>query len=148
MSNGGRVSGRSRPAGWNAHKARRDARSAGALVLGFGAAALAAPVEVYREGPEFCPRDRPPDAPVLSQAAAIARARTLLPRAHCALSRFVAGCDAEAEFTDGTWRILLHQYQLRGYRHDQRGLAHSYVILDAVGNCLANIPGTEPGSRE
>jgi hypothetical protein len=124
------------------------ARIVAALHFGFAAAAVAAPVEVYREGPEFCPRDRGPDAPVLSRAAAIERARSLLPRGFCALSRFVAGCDAESEFVEGSWRIFLHQYQLRGYRHDSRGLAHTYVILDAVGNCLANIPGTELGSKE
>ncbi len=121
-----------------------------ACVLGIGlhaAAALAGPIEAYREGTEFCPRDRPAEAPVLTQAVAIERARALLPRGFCALSRFVAGCDAESEFIQGTWRIFLHQYQLRGYRHDQRGLAHSYVILDAVGNCVANIPGTELGSK-
>ena len=119
---------------------------AGVLVFGLAGVAVAGPVDVYREGPEFCPRDRAAEAPRLTQAAAIERARTLLPRGFCALSRFVAGCDAESEFVEGTWRIFLHQYQLRGYRHDQRGLAHSYVILDAVGNCIANIPGTELGS--
>lgn len=118
------------------------------LAQGFATAAFGAPVEVYREGPEFCPRDRPATAPRLSQNAAIERARTLVPKGFCALSRFVAGCDAEVEFIDGSWRIFLQQYQLRGYRHDSRGLGHTYVILDAVGNCLANIPGTEPGSRE
>ena len=116
------------------------------LVAGIAGAAAAGPVDVYREGPEFCPRDRPANAPKLTQVGAIERARTLLPRGFCALSRFVAGCDAESELVEGTWRIFLHQYQLRGYRHDQRGLAHSYVILDAVGNCIANIPGTELGS--
>jgi hypothetical protein len=124
------------------------ARITGAFLFGFGGAIVAAPVEVYREGPEFCPRDRKPDAPALTQAAAVERARSLLPRGFCALSRFVAGCDVESEFVEGTWRILLHQFQLRGYRHDQRGLAHTYVILDPVGNCIANIPGTEVGSRE
>ncbi len=123
-------------------------RGAAALVVGLASAAAAGPVDVYREGPEFCPRDRAAGAPVMTQAGAIERARTLLPRGFCALSRFLAGCDAESEFLEGTWRIYLHQFQLRGYRHEQRGLAHSYVILDAVGNCIANIPGTELGGRE
>lgn len=122
------------------------ARIAGVLVFGFGVAVAAAPVVVYREGPEFCPRDRPPEAPVLLRAEAIERARALLPRGFCGLSRFVAGCDVETEFLEGTWRIYLQQYQLRGYRRDWRGLTYSYVILDAVGNCVANIPGTELGS--
>ena len=128
----------------------RALRRSVALVVAQGLATtvFAAPVELYREGAEFCPRDRPPTAPPLSQAAAIERARGLLPKGFCALSRFVAGCDADTEFIEGTWRIFLQQYQLRGYRHDPRGLGHTYVILDAVGNCLANIPGTEQGSRE
>ena len=117
-------------------------------LFGLATAAWAAPVETYREGPEFCPRDRPATAPALTRSAAIERARSLLPRGFCALSRYVAGCDAESEFVEGTWRIFLQQYQLRGYRHDSRGLGHTYVILDTVGNCLAHIPGTETGSRE
>jgi hypothetical protein len=129
---------------------RAAARRAAAVVIGVGLSGMAsaAPVEVYREGPEFCPRDRPPTAPRLTQAQVIERARALVPRGFCALSRFVAGCDADTEFVEGTWRVFLQQYQLRGYRHDPRGLAHTYVILDIVGNCLANIPGTEQGSRE
>ena len=128
----------------------RGLRSRFAVLVAQGLAttAFAAPVEVYREGAEFCPRDRPPTAPRLSQAAAVERARSLLPKGFCGLSRFVAGCDADTEFIEGTWRIFLQQYQLRGYRHDTRGLGHTYVILDAVGNCVANIPGTEQGSRE
>jgi hypothetical protein len=118
------------------------------VAQGLATSALAAPVEVYREGAQFCPRDRPSTAPQISQSAAVERARSLLPKGFCALSRFVAGCDADTEFIEGTWRIFLQQYQLRGYRHDSRGLAHTYVILDAVGNCVANIPGTEQGSRE
>jgi len=118
------------------------------VAQGLATTVLAAPVEVYREGAEFCPRDRPPTSPRISQAAAIERARALLPKGFCSLSRFVAGCDADTEFIEGTWRVFLQQYQLRGYRHDTRGLGHTYVILDAVGNCLANIPGTEQGSRE
>jgi len=121
-----------------------------AIVVSWSVATLAgaAPVEVYREGPEFCPRDRPATAARLTPPQAIERARSLVPKGFCSLSRFVAGCDADGELIDGTWRIFLQQYQLRGYRHDPRGLGHTYVILDSVGNCLANIPGTEPGSRE
>ena len=88
------------------------------------------------------------NAPALSKAAAIRAGKSLLPRGFVHCSRFVAGCDADSELVEGTWRIFLQQYQLRGYRHDSRGLGHSYVILDAVGNCIANIPGTETGSRE
>jgi len=41
----------------------------------------------------------------------------------------------------------VRQYRVGLGRHDYAGLDHSYVILDAVGNCLANIPGTELGAR-
>ena len=117
------------------------------VVLAGAAGPLAAgPVEVYREGAQYCPRDRPDDAPVLAEADAIARARALLPPEACAPSRFVDGCDALPEFSLGTWRIYVHQYKLRDGRHDWSGLTHSYVILDRVGNCHANIPGTEVGA--
>ena len=108
--------------------------------------AIAGPVEVYRTGPEFCPRDRPDDAPALSEAQIIARARALLPRDFCR-NAFVAGCDADAESAYGAWRVFVRQYRLAGVQHDYAGLDHSYVILDRVGNCLANIPGTELGGR-
>ena len=126
------------------------ARAAGRIaivVLAVVAPPLGAgPVEVYREGPRYCPRDRPDDAPVLAEAEAVARARALLPTDACAPSRFVDGCDALPEFSLGTWRIYLHQYKVRDGRHDWGGLTHSYVILDRVGNCHANIPGTEVGA--
>jgi hypothetical protein len=115
---------------------------------GFAAATLAAPVEVYREGPQFCPQDRPPTAQPITESAAIQRARSLVPKEFCALSRFVAGCEADTEFVEGTWRVFLQQFQLRGYRRDTRGLGHTYVILDRVGNCVANSPGTEQFGRE
>ena len=90
--------------------------------------AWAGPVEVFREGARFCPRDRSADQPVLDVAQAIERARTLLPSQFCGPTHFV------------------HQYRLRDARHDWGGLTHTYVILDAVGNCYANIPGTEQGA--
>ena len=116
------------------------------LALCVACAAQAGPVESYREGPQFCPRDRPADAPVITEAQAIARARALLPADACGPSRFVDGCDAEAELSLDTWRVYVHQYKLRGTTHDWGGLTHSYVILDRVGNCHANIPGTEVGA--
>ena len=121
------------------------AGAAAAAVLAAGIAA-AAPVEVYRTGPEFCPQDRAATAAPLTRAEAIDRARSLLPRGFCGPAWFVAGCDVETEFIEGSWRVYLHQYQLRGARHDWGGLTHTYVILDPVGNCLANIPGTEIGA--
>jgi len=108
--------------------------------------AAAGPVETYRTGPEFCPRDRPATAAVLSEAQIIDRALRLLPADFCT-NAFSAGCDADAESTYGAWRVFVRQYRKSGGRHDYAGLDHSYVILDAVGNCLANIPGTELGAR-
>jgi len=125
---------------------RGTARVAAALVALLAPPLAAGPVEVYREGPRFCPRDRPADAPPISEADAITRARALLPPEACGASRFVDGCDASAEFSLDTWRVYLHQYKLRGTTHDWAGLTHSYVILDRVGNCHANIPGTEVGA--
>jgi hypothetical protein len=108
--------------------------------------AFAGPVESYREGPQYCPRDRPASAPVLTEQQVGARAIALVPD-FCGTSYFVTGCDAEPEFVRGDWRVYLHQYNLRGGQRDRDGLDHTYVILDPVGNCLANIPGTPLGAR-
>ncbi len=108
--------------------------------------AHAGPVEVYREGPEWCPRNVPKTAPVLTEPQAIERSRTMLPAGFCGPGVFVTGCDAEPEFALGAWRIYFHQYRERAGRNDRGGLAHTYIILDSVGNCLANIPGTEFGA--
>jgi len=110
--------------------------------------ALAGPVLVYRDGAQFCPRDLAPTAPVLTEAQAMQRGQSLLPRDFCGPSRYVDGCDVLPEFDQGTWRIYVHQFQLRNGRHDWGALTHSYVILDRVGNCLANIPGTDDIVRE
>ena len=106
----------------------------------------AGPVEAYREGPEMCPRNVPKTAPVLSEAQAIERARAMLPGGFCGPSVFVTGCDAEPEFALGAWRMYFHQYRDRAGHKDRGGLSHTYIILDTVGNCLANIPGTDPGA--
>lgn len=124
----------------------RGSRPALLALLLIVQAAAAGPVEVYREGPRFCPRDRAASAPKLTEAQAVERARALLPSDFCGPAWFVAGCDVLTEFELGSWRIYFHQYQLRGGRHDWGGLTHTYVILDPVGNCQANIVGTEPGA--
>jgi hypothetical protein len=124
----------------------RRFRAASAASVLLCAQAVAGPVEVYRTGPEFCPRDRAATAPVLSEMQVIERARSLLPREFCT-NAFVAGCDADAEVAYGAWRVFVRQYRVAGSRHDYAGLDHSYLVLDRVGNCLANIPGTELGSR-
>ena len=119
-----------------------------ALALAAWAATLvhAGPVEVYRDGPDACPRNIPKAAPVLSESQAIARARTLVPVGFCGPTTFVSGCDAEPEFALGAWRMYFHQYRDRNGTKDRGGLAHTYIILDPVGNCMANIPGTDPGA--
>jgi len=126
--------------------ARRVLALAAALAAAATTLVHAGPVEVYREGPVLCPHDVAKTAPVLSEAQAIARARTMLPDGFCGPSTFVSGCDAEPEFALGAWRMYFHQYQLRGGARDRSGLAHTYIILDTVGNCLANIPGTDFGA--
>jgi hypothetical protein len=118
-------------------------RKAAALALALAAAVSAGPVEVYREGPQYCPRDRPANAASINAAQAIERARSLLPPDFCGPAWSIDGCDADTEHVDDTWRVYLHQYRARSGRHDWSGLTHSYVILDRVGNCVANIPGTE-----
>ena len=75
--------------------ASRRARAAGGAYLLACAQAIAGPIETYRTGPEFCPRDRADTAPVLCEAQIIERARSLLPHEFCA-NAFVAGCDADA----------------------------------------------------
>jgi len=121
------------------------ALTAAVAVLGSGAAP-AGPVEVYRTGPRFCPQGRAADAPAITRTEAEAIARGLLPDRFCGPTTFVAGCDAESEFALDGWRVYLHQYRSRPGVQDWGGLTHTYVILDRVGNCLANIPGTEPGA--
>jgi len=99
----------------------------------------------YRVGPRYCPSDRGQALPALAESEAIARARTLLPDGFCGPGGRADGCDADAELLHETWRVYFHQYRLRGERRDWQGLDHTYVILDRVGNCLANIPGTPEG---
>jgi hypothetical protein len=114
----------------------------GLLLATHAAPSAAGPVEVYREGPAYCPRDRSRDAPPIGEREAIERARTLLPRDFCGPTLFVSGCDFEPEFALSAWRVYVHQYRQRGTMRDRGGLDHTYVILDTVGNCIANIPGT------
>ena len=115
--------------------------------LPLSVASVAGPVESYRTGPEYCPHDRLPTANALSEAQVIERARMLLPHEFCGPNGFVSGCDADSEWANGAWRVFVQQYKRSGNHKDVGGLTHSYVILDRVGNCLANIPGTELGAR-
>jgi hypothetical protein len=104
-------------------------------------AALSGPVLVYREGPS-CPRDRPADAPRITAEQAMTRAKALLPRDFCGPTLFVSGCDFEPEVAFDSWRVFARQYKEVDGVKRHGGLDHSYVVLDLVGNCIANIPGT------
>jgi len=104
-------------------------------------AALSGPVLVYREG-DACPHDRPASAPRISAEQAIERARALLPKDFCGPTLFVSGSDFEPEMAFDSWRVFAKQYKLVHGEKRYGGLDHSYVVLDPVGNCIANIPGT------
>jgi hypothetical protein len=104
-------------------------------------AALAGPVLVYRDG-DYCPRDRAPESPRINAEQAIERARALLPKGFCGPNWFVDGCEFDPEQALDTWRVYALQYKRIDGRHETGGRDHSYVVLDAVGNCIANIPGT------
>ena len=133
------MTGRARPAMQAA--ARRPVRALATIGTFAAATALAGPVLVYREG-AYCPRDRPPDAPRITAAQAIERAKTLLPADFCGPTWYVSGCEFDPEWAFDTWRVYAQQYKLVDGVKDARGRDHSYVVLDAVGNCIANIPGT------
>jgi hypothetical protein len=101
--------------------------------------ALAGPVLVYRDE---CPRERPAGAPRITAEQAIDIAKTLLPRDFCGPSWWVSGCVYDPEWAYDTWRVFAQQYKLADGVKDTRGRDHSYIVLDAIGNCIANIPGT------
>jgi hypothetical protein len=117
-------------------------RAAIALMLCCAGPALSGPVEVYRSDEQSCPRNRPATAARITAAEAVERARSLLPRGFCGPTFFVSGCDFDPEWSLDSWRVYALQYKLVNGRKDASGLEHSYVILDPVGNCIANIPGT------
>ena len=106
------------------------------------AAALAGPVLVYREGAYCPPPDRSATAPRITAEQAVERASSLLPKDFCGPTWYVSGCDFDPEWALDSWRVYAHQYKMVDGTKEHRGRDHSYVVLDAVGNCLANIPGT------
>ena len=108
--------------------------------------ALAGPVEVYREGDRWCPRKVAPGSPRIDQKEAERIALKLVPDDFCGPSASIAGCDVVTENFYDSWRVYVHQYRSTSGVRDWAALTHSYIILDPVGNCLANIPGTEPGA--
>ena len=122
---------------------------AAVLLVGFGAApapAASAPVEIYREGDRYCPRKAPPGSPRIDRKTAERIALELMPDGFCGPASAIGGCDVETENFYDSWRVYVHQYRRTPGVRDWAALTHSYVILDALGNCLANIPGTEPGA--
>jgi hypothetical protein len=121
-------------------------RLAGLIAVCFSASVLAGPVDLYRYGPKFCPQDVPKNAPRISEAQAIERTKKMLPDDFCGPSYFVSGCTFDVENEYDSWRVYAHQYKDVAGRRDKGGLKHTYLILDAVGNCLAHIPGTEFGA--
>ncbi len=110
--------------------------------------AAAGPVERTLDDTRHCPRDQADGGAPLTAGEAVSRALVLLPDGYCGPSRAVDGCDADAEHVDGSFRVYVHQYRLRDGRRDWSRLAHTYVILDRAGNCLAHIPGTDLFGRQ
>jgi len=110
------------------------------------AAAFAGPVDIYLTGPRHCPQDLPRDGPRIDEAQAIARTKKMVPDGFCGPSAFVSGCTYDAENEYDSWRVYVHQYKDTRAGRDKGGLLHTYLILDAVGNCLAHMPGTEFGA--
>lgn len=107
----------------------------------------AGPVDVYLTGPKFCPGGIASTAPRITEAQSIARTKTMLPVDFCGPTVFVSGCTYFVENEYDSWRVYVEQYKDVGGRQDKGGLLHTYLILDAVGNCLAHIPGTEFGAN-
>lgn len=121
--------------------------SLAALALAVALPAAAGPVDLYLGGPRYCPGGIPPTAPRITQAQSIERTKTMLPATFCGPTAFVSGCTYDVENEYDSWRVYVHQYKDAGGRQDKGGLLHTYLILDAVGNCLAHIPGTEFGAN-
>jgi hypothetical protein len=112
-----------------------------AAALFVASTATAGPVLVVRGG-AYCPHDRPAGAPRITAQQAIERAKALLPAEFCGPSWYVSGCEYDPEWSLESWRVFVRQYKLESGQKDFLGRDHSYVVLDPVGNCLANIPGT------
>ena len=117
-------------------------RSALAALAIVAQTAVAGPILVYREGAPYCPKDRPASGPRITAAEAAERARTLMPKEFCGPDAWVDGCDYDPEYALESWRVYVRQWKQVAGRKQYEPRDHSYVVLDPVGNCLANIPGT------
>jgi hypothetical protein len=104
--------------------------------------AVAGPVLVYREGAAFCPKERPTTAPRITAEQAADRAKALMPKEFCGPDGWVDGCDYDPEYALDSWRVYVRQWKRIDGRKQYEPREHSFVVLDPVGNCLANIPGT------
>ena len=104
--------------------------------------AVAGPVLVYREGAAFCPKDRLATAPWITAEQAADRAKALMPKEFCGPDGWVDGCDYDPEYALDSWRVYVRQWKRIDGRKQYEPREHSFVVLDPVGNCLANIPGT------
>lgn len=111
-------------------------------VLAAANIAVAGPVLVYREGAAFCPKDRPATGPRITANEAAERAKALMPKEFCGPDGWVDGCDYDSEFALNSWRVYVRQWKRIDGRKQYEPREHSFVVLDPVGNCLANIPGT------
>ena len=111
-------------------------------VLAAANIAVAGPVLVYREGAAFCPKDRPATGPRITANEAAERAKALMPKEFCGPNGWVDGCDYDSEFALDSWRVYVRQWKRIDGRKQYEPREHSFVVLDPVGNCLANIPGT------
>lgn len=119
------------------------ARRAAALALvAIATGATGGPVLVYREGDAFCPKDRAPGGPLITAHEAAERAKALMPKEFCGPDWWVDGCDYDPEYALDSWRVYVRQWKRVDGRKQYEPRDHSYVVLDPVGNCLANIPGT------
>ena len=119
-----------------------SARGLALAALAAANVAVAGPILVYREGAAFCPKDRPASAPRITATEAADRAKALMPKEFCGPDGWVDGCDYDPEFALDSWRVYVRQWKRIDGRKQYEPREHSFVVLDPVGNCLANIPGT------
>jgi hypothetical protein len=119
-----------------------SARGLALAALAAANVAVAGPILVYREGATFCPKDRPASAPRITATEAAERAKALMPKEFCGPDGWVDGCDYDPEFALDSWRVYVRQWKRIDGRKQYEPREHSFVVLDPVGNCLANIPGT------
>ncbi len=126
---------------------RAGAKLLGALSIAIAMAVDAGPVDLYLDGPQLCPRTVPSTAPRINADQAAMRTRAMVPPGFCGPNAFVSDCTFDVENEYDSWRVYVHQVKDRGGRKDPSGLEHTYLILDAVGNCIAHIPGTPLGAK-